>query len=177
MTGVQTCALPISDVSWGELFPGREGRGVGLPTYAFQRRRYWLTAPGETTELPEEQAPLADLSSEAAVLDLVCSETATVLRHKESVEVTALDLLARSAESFKDLGFDSSMAVTLRNRLNAAAGVRLPATVAFAYPTPQTLGSHIFSLVEPAPVEIPEPVEAVDRSDDELYELIERGYV
>jgi acyl transferase domain-containing protein len=166
------------DVPWRALFPGREGRGVGLPTYAFQRRRYWLTAPEETVEQAgAEQTVLADLSSESAVLDLVCAETATVLRHKESIEVTAIDLLARSAESFKDLGFDSSMAVTLRNRLNAAAGVRLPATAAFAYPTPQTLGSHIFSLVEPAPVEAPEPVEVVDRSDDELYELIERGYV
>ncbi|HJP74835.1 MAG TPA: acyltransferase domain-containing protein, partial [Pseudonocardiaceae bacterium] len=104
-----------TEVSWGDLFPGREGRGVGLPTYAFQRRRYWLTATEETAELPGEATPLADLSSESAVLDLVCAETAAVLRHKESM--TAIDLLARSAESFKDLGFDSSMAVTLRNRL------------------------------------------------------------
>ncbi|WP_055480219.1 type I polyketide synthase [Sphaerimonospora mesophila] len=30
------------DVDWGEVFPGRV---VDLPTYAFQRRRYWLEAP------------------------------------------------------------------------------------------------------------------------------------
>ena len=72
------------------------------------------------------------------------------------------------------------MAVGLRNRLAAAAGVRLPATVAFTYPTPQALARHLFSLVEP---EVPDAPEAVEeevleiRSDDDLYALIDRGYV
>ena len=33
------------DVDWGSLLDGRQGQGATLPTYAFQRRRYWL-APG-----------------------------------------------------------------------------------------------------------------------------------
>ncbi|WKX71572.1 type I polyketide synthase [Streptomyces sp. XD-27] len=198
-------------VNWEEVFAADRPRRIGLPTYAFQRQRYWLTAPEDTGTAPTgSSAPTgsaaptsgpgvhrpaatdtgaADLVSETSVLDLVCAETAAVLS-REDTDLTGADLAARSTETFKDLGFDSSMAVRLRNRLAAAASVRLPATVAFSYPTPQALGGHIFSLlkpetpadaaVEPETPDVPEAARGTrveSRSDDELYELIDRGYV
>ncbi|WP_244189031.1 type I polyketide synthase [Streptomyces yokosukanensis] len=36
-------------VSWEPAFEGWDGRWVELPTYAFQRQRYWLDTPEETT--------------------------------------------------------------------------------------------------------------------------------
>ncbi|GGV73172.1 hypothetical protein GCM10010277_86800 [Streptomyces longisporoflavus] len=184
-------------VNWQPAFDAAGPRRIDLPTYAFQRQRYWLTAPDDTADGPAGQGPnatAADLSSQAAVLTLVCTEAAALL-NANGVALTGADLAARSTETFKGLGFDSSTAVALRNRLKSAAGVRLSATVAFTYPTPRTLAQHIFSLVEPeAPEvlqvsEVPAEAGAVAQesqevpegqesgSDDDLYALIDRGYV
>lgn len=178
-------------VNWKAVFAAHQPRRVDLPAYAFQRQRYWLTAPDDPDSTGGSPADgpgtKADLSSQAAVLTLVCAEAAALL-NANGVTLTGAELAARTTETFKGLGFDSSTAVALRNRLKSAAGVRLSATVAFTYPTPRTLAHHIFSLIEPEAPEAPaavqevaaEPVEQAgqeSRSDDDLYELIDRGYV
>src|SRR5689334_21106298 len=58
-------------VSWQTAFdsphgtPGAVGAEAELPTYAFQRRRYWLNTPAETTAANTCEHPLLD-----AVIDL-----------------------------------------------------------------------------------------------------------
>ncbi|MGW7609107.1 type I polyketide synthase [Streptomyces sp. NPDC054766] len=174
---------------WTTVFAAGRPHRTALPTYPFQHRRYWLSAPAGTGAPDTGPAAgangggactrAADLGSPSAVLHLVYAETAALLGAKHP-ELTAAALAARSTETFKQLGFDSSMAVGLRNRLAAAAGVRLPATVAFAHPTPHRLGRHLFSLLEPQAPKAAETVEepsAESRTDDDLYALIDRGYV
>nr|WP_239157694.1 type I polyketide synthase [Streptomyces sp. SID13726] len=142
-------------VDWSG-FTTPPGRVLDLPAYPFQRARYWVerrptdTVPGpvmggvpafadrdsgsEGTELARRLAELPESERQQLVLDLVVDEATAVLGRPTPVG---------PAGTFNDLGFASLTAVELRNRLRAATGARLSASVVFDYPTPQALAGHV----------------------------------
>ncbi|MEH1017261.1 SDR family NAD(P)-dependent oxidoreductase [Micromonospora sp. CPCC 206060] len=137
------------------------GKRVELPTYAFQHQHYWLRPDLELTYVSGTPADQQDSGAEAAnelalrlggasaeeqqtiLLDLVRTQVALTLALSGPEDVTV-------GQAFKDLGFTSLTAVELRNKLQRATGVELPATLVFDYPTPMDVVELLRVHLDPA---------------------------
>jgi len=116
------------------------------------------TSAGRGAALIEKLTALPEEDREPAVLDLVCSQVAAVLGYDSAEQVDR-------KRAFKDVGFDSLLAVKLRNRLNTVTGLRLPVTLVFDYPNPTSLASFLRSEVAAS---VPSPTDAALAEFDRL---------
>jgi acyl carrier protein len=100
------------------------------------------TAPAaDAASLRNRLAALNSGDRERLLLDLVRAHVAVVRQN----EPEAIDL----RRGFTELGLDSLAAIELRNRLGAATGLRLAATIMFDYPTPVELARMLLEELAP----------------------------
>ncbi|MFH7600538.1 type I polyketide synthase, partial [Streptomyces racemochromogenes] len=109
---------------------------------AGRQQAHTAAAADEGRQLHDRLAALPAPERKKLLLDLVRTQVAAVLGHSGPERV-------RTDLAFKDAGFDSLTAVELRNRLRDATGLKLPATLVFDYPSPQTLAAHLHDALLP----------------------------
>nr|WP_308204135.1 SDR family NAD(P)-dependent oxidoreductase [Goodfellowiella coeruleoviolacea] len=194
-------------VDLAAVFAGTGARRVDLPTYAFQHQHFWLPTSSGTPRTPEEstvEAVGAALPDQPSALPPSVRDRSPAEQDELALELVRAQVAAvlgfpgpdgvHPGQAFRDIGLDSLTAMELRKRLNAATGLRLPATAAFDYPTPKALAQHIreelagghgeLAVVPPAPAATGEPIAIVGmscrypgevRTPDDLWQLVVTG--
>ncbi|MEU3909568.1 type I polyketide synthase, partial [Streptomyces goshikiensis] len=160
-------ALLVADVDWDRFGPAFT---VARPSTLFAelsetRPAAEGAATGTGTSV-DRFAGLAAVELERELLGLVRTHVAAVLGHEGAETVGA-------ERAFKELGFDSLTAVELRNRLGAATGVSLPATLIFDYPTASAITAFLRDELLGTQARIAGPVStAVTALDDDPIAIV-----
>ncbi len=171
--------ITIADVDWERLAPAftlrrRSPLIEGLP----EVRRVLAEAAaeaedasselGSSSELAGRLAGLSRVEQDRLLVDLVCTEAASVLGHAAGVDVG-------QGRAFSDLGFDSLTSVELRNRLGTVTGLALPATLLFDYPTPVVLAGFLRDGLLGAVAEVPTAAPGAAMAVDEPVAIVSMG--
>ncbi|MFC9894666.1 type I polyketide synthase [Nocardia sp. NPDC127579] len=146
-----------AEVTWAKVFDGVPVRPADLPTYAFQRRDYWVRTDATVLERLLGAAGSALAGPGPGQAAQVAAPHAT----RDSVEVGEREefalrlVLARIREILIDIreedialdatileiGLTSLSALELRSRINAAAGTSITVEDLFTHPTPRALAT------------------------------------
>ncbi|MFP2909459.1 alpha/beta fold hydrolase, partial [Pyxidicoccus sp. 3LFB2] len=142
-------------VDWRGLTPGERGRRVSLPTYPFERRRYWAEQVGPhampslapTRKRSEEPAPVLPVPESATPTEADPTDAALMRIWRELLGIRTMG----RHDDFFDLGGHSLLAVQLGTRIREAFQIDFPQQRVLEHRTIARLGAFIREAARGAP--------------------------
>ncbi|WP_164001905.1 non-ribosomal peptide synthetase/type I polyketide synthase [Pyxidicoccus caerfyrddinensis] len=142
-------------VDWRELTPGERGRRVSLPTYPFERRRYWAEQVGThavpsrvpTRQQVEEPEPVLPATASAPLTEADPTHEALTRIWRELLGISE----PGRHDDFFDLGGHSLLAVQLGTRIRETFQIDFPQQRVLEHRTIARLGSFIQEATRGAP--------------------------
>lgn len=138
-----------ANFNWSHLHTRKSHRRVPLPTYPFERKRYWIDAVRHPTDVssvpldrlaadaPSPQEPTASASSGETPRDGLVSVLSKIW-----CEVLGVDSIG-PRDNFFELGGHSLMGVTLVGEISRALGSSIPLATLIAAPTLESFIARI----------------------------------
>lgn len=174
LTAVGQLWLAGKDIAWRGLYSGERRRKAALPTYPFERRRFWADvdtaaipafAPAGPAQPQAEHSAVAPLPEVIGQQHIVLEEEnpmnsmqgLVTAKLKEILEETSGIELAEADESatFMELGFDSlfltQAAISIANEFKVQLAFR---QLIEDFPTLAALGAHLAEIVDPADFQV-----------------------
>ncbi|MFI1851539.1 type I polyketide synthase [Streptomyces sp. NPDC020480] len=156
-------ALTVADFDWRRF----------AAAFAGQRVSRLLAEIPQAVELLEKETPSEDSPLRKQLAAAVPEQRHQMLT--QHIRALAAGVLGHSGpdaisatKPFFEMGFDSLTAVELRNRLSASAGMPLPTTLIFDYPTADDLARYVLAEISGLQTAVTGTVTPVGESDEPI---------
>ncbi|MES1241578.1 MAG: non-ribosomal peptide synthase/polyketide synthase, partial [Acidobacteriota bacterium] len=141
--------LPAANPKEAGRMPAVPAKRVSLPTYPFERRRYWIDPPGAEVESSSLHPRPALFTPYEAPRDEAETQVAAIWQEVLGVAPVG------AHDDFFQLGGHSPLAPQILARVRDVFGVDFPLQHVFSFPTPAELAEAIRFLQEEGPPPIP----------------------
>lgn len=173
------------DVQWKDVLGGEQHHRMSLPTYPFQRKRYWIDAPKASTQIPAATSsnlppqPAVENGANSAEMENPTDMPNTMVQEKDRKNAIAAAVRAlleelsgvnieasQDAASFVELGFDSLFLTQVTQEVQKRYSVKVTFRQLLGeYSSVQALTQFLDQQLPPDAFSVLAPVVAASRSE------------
>lgn len=126
-------------IDWEKFNKNRESRRIPLPTYPFEKKRYWIDPPSLSTTILQDPLLINNIEKSDKILSIDEIETILIKIWQEFFELNSV----RIDSDFYKLGGDSVLALQVIAKIQATFKIKLKPSSLLEYPTISDLAKNI----------------------------------